>query len=186
MAVAAPQLGERTERQRDARLIARIKQGDEAAFAELYKRYARQVASVVYRLLGDDSHLDDIVQETFVISLRQIEQLREPDALGRWLSTIAVRRVQRLLRTRYRSRTMRLELRAFLPQVSDAQERERVHALYRALGRLPDKQRIPWILHHIEGETLPVVAELCGCSLTSVKRYIAKAEKRLRRWNYAG
>ena len=94
-------------------------------------------------------------------------------------------RVKRLLATRYKSRTMRLELLAFAPRVSEPSARDEVHALYRALGRLPDKLRIPWVLHHIEGETLPAVAELCDSSLTTVKRHIAAANKRLRRLSHA-
>jgi DNA-directed RNA polymerase specialized sigma24 family protein len=37
------------------------------------------------------------------------------------------------------------------------------------------------MLHHIEGETLPAVADMCETSLTSVKRHIAKAKEHLRR-----
>ena len=62
----------------DATLIDQVQTGDEAAFSQLYKRYARHIAGVVYRLIGDDAHLEDIVQETFVIGLRQLDRLREP------------------------------------------------------------------------------------------------------------
>jgi RNA polymerase sigma-70 factor, ECF subfamily len=168
----------------DARLIARVRQGDEAAFSALYKRHARAVAGVVYRLLGSDQALDDIVQETFVIGLRRLDRLREPEALRRWLITIAVRRVKRHLAGRYRSRAIFEDLATMLPRVGDARAREEVHSLYEALARLPAKLRLPWMLHRIEGETLPAVAEMCDCSLTSTKRYIAHAEDRLRRMGH--
>ena len=165
----------------DATLIERVREGDDAAFSQLYKRHARHVAGVVYRLLGDDAHLEDIVQETFVIGLRRLHNLREPGALRYWLTTIAVRRVKRHLASRYKSRELQGELRNTMPRVSDPSQRDEVHALYRALEKLPEKLRLPWALHHIEGETLPVVAELCETSLTSVKRHIAAASQRLRR-----
>lgn len=169
----------------DATLVEQVKLGDETAFSALYKRHAQHVAGVVYRLIGNDEHLDDIVQETFVIGLRSLERLREPGALRRWLTTIAVRRVQRCLAVRYKSRTLRAELCAVAPQLSEPADGEEVHGLYRALAQLPDKIRIPWMLHHIEGETLPAVAEMCDTSLTSVKRHIAAANERLRRLSYA-
>ena len=169
----------------DEELVSRVRQGDEAAFTALYKRHARHVAGVVYRLLGGDHCLDDIVQETFVIGLRQIDTLREASALQRWLTTIAVRRVKRHLASRYRKRELDEELGATLPRVSEPQARDEIHALYRALHRLPDKLRLPWVLHHIEGETLPDVAEMCECSLTSAKRHIAAANTRLRRLGHA-
>ncbi len=169
----------------DATLIARVRAGDEAAFCQLYKRHSRHVAGVVYRLLGSDSHLDDIVQDTFVIGLRQLDSLRDAAALRGWLTTIAVRRVKRHLAQRYKKRALDDELSATAPQASEPEAREEIHALYQALAKLPDKLRLPWMLHHIEGETLPVVAEMCDTSLTSVKRHIAAAAERLRRLGHA-
>jgi RNA polymerase sigma-70 factor (ECF subfamily) len=165
----------------DDELVARVLEGDEAAFSALYKRHARHVAGVVYRLLGSDANLEDIVQETFVIGLHQLDSLRSGHAIRRWLTTIAIRRVKRDLASRYRRRELDEELGNTLPRVSEPAAREEIHALYQALEKLPDKLRIPWILHHIEGETLPAVAELCDSSLTSVKRHIKAANKRLRR-----
>lgn len=169
----------------DDTLLERVKGGDDDAFSQLYRRHARHIAGVVYRLLGHDDQLEDIVQDTFIIGLRQLEQLREAAALKRWLTTIAVRRVQRHLASRYRNREMSSELRAVVPRVSEAAAREEVHALYRALDKLPEKLRVPWILHYVEGETLPDVAELCESSLTSVKRHIAAANERLERYGHA-
>jgi RNA polymerase sigma-70 factor (ECF subfamily) len=170
----------------DALLIDRVKAGDEAAFSQLYKRHARHVAGVVYRLLGNDHQLEDIVQDTFVIGLGQLDNLREPGALGRWLRTIAVRRVHRHLASKYRQRAIDSELQITMPKASEPELSQEVHALYRALAKLPDKLRLPWMLHHIEGETLPVVAEMCETSLTSVKRHIAQANERLERIRHAG
>ena len=45
----------------DDALVARILQGDDAAFRQLYGRYARYVAGVVVRLMGDDLELDDVL-----------------------------------------------------------------------------------------------------------------------------
>jgi RNA polymerase sigma-70 factor (ECF subfamily) len=56
-----------------------------------------------------------------------------------------------------------------------------VSELERALAELPPRLRIPWILHHVEGETLPSVASLEGVSLATVKRRIARAEARVQR-----
>lgn len=165
----------------DDELVTRVRGGDEAAFSALYKRHARHVAGVVYRLLGSDANLEDIVQETFVIGLRQLDSLRDGEALRRWLTTIAIRRVKRDLASRYRRRELDEELGVMLPRVSEPAAREEIHALYQALEKLPDKLRVPWILHHIEGETLPAVAELCDTSLTSTKRHIGAAHERLRR-----
>ena len=53
--------------------------------------------------------------------------------------------------------------------------------LYRALDRLPVRQRLAWTLRHVEGLELAAVARACECSLATVKRLITAAEAALRR-----
>lgn len=165
----------------DRELVERIQAGDEQAFKALYMRYARYVAGVVYRLLGVDEALDDMVQETFIDAADGIRKLREPEKVRSWLATIAVRHVKRYLAKKIRRRQAREEIKQAEPKNDDPRDRETIRGLYRALDALPAKQRIPWILHRVEGHTLPEVAGLCGISLATVKRRITSAEERLQR-----
>jgi RNA polymerase sigma-70 factor (ECF subfamily) len=162
-------------------LVERLKNGDEGAFATFYLRHARYVARVVFRLLGDDADLDDIVQETFVQAAEGIRRLEDPSMARRWLVTIAVRRVSRVLRRRRRWRWFGRLLGTTAPRVSDPRDRQPVDDLDEALGQLPPDLRIAWILTRIEDEPLTEVARHCGVSLATVKRRIATAEQRLQR-----
>jgi RNA polymerase sigma-70 factor (ECF subfamily) len=101
--------------------------------------------------------------------------------LRRWLVVVAVRKVKTLLARRRRRRWFRSSLVQLSPSASDPRDRRPVDELYDALDRLPDKLRVPWILHRIADETLPEVATLCDTSLATVKRRIAEAEERLQR-----
>jgi len=165
----------------DAALVAQAIAGSERAFSALYRRHARYVAGVVYRLLGGDAELDDVVQETFCDASAALASLKEPSGLRAWLARIAVRRVHKRLAKRRRWRWLVGEVAQGAPLVSDPAERQRVDALYEALGALPADLRIPWTLHHVEGETLPEVASMCEISLATAKRRIAEAAERLER-----
>jgi RNA polymerase sigma-70 factor (ECF subfamily) len=165
----------------DATLIERVKRGDEGAFTQLYQRHARYIAGVVYRLTGVDGELDDIVQETFVEALRKVGQLREPDRVRSWLVAIAVRRTHRALQVRRRRRWFGLRVAEVSPSCADPRVRQVADELYDALDRLSPKLRIPWVLHHIEDQTLPEVAQHCDVSLATAKRRIADADERLDR-----
>ncbi len=165
----------------DDLLIEQSIAGNERAFATLYRRHARYVAGVVYRLLGSDSELDDVMQETFCDALKALSSLKDPAGLRPWLARIAVRRVHKCLIKRRRWRWLVDATEKVAPLSSDPAERERVEALYRALEELPPNLRVPWTLHAIEGETLPQVAVLCEISLATVKRRIAEASARLDR-----
>jgi RNA polymerase sigma-70 factor (ECF subfamily) len=162
-------------------LVLRIRSGDEKAFKALYQRYARYIAGVVYRLLGVDEALDDMVQETFIDAADGIAKLREPEKVRSWLATIAVRHTKRYLAKKISRRQARAEIRLAEPSSDDPRDREFIQGLYLALDALPVKQRIPWILHRVEGHTLPEVAKMCSISLATTKRRIAAAEERLQR-----
>lgn len=160
----------------DDELIERFLSGDQQAAAVLYKRHARYVAGVVYRILGQDADLDDIVQEAFVEGFRRLGTITDRSKLRGFLVTIAVRRIHRRLGWRYRWREAASKLFDVAPRVSDPAEREGVHALYRALENVPAKQRIAWVLHRVEGFTLPEAAEQSEVSLATVKRWIARVD----------
>ncbi len=163
----------------DATLVARAAAGDERAFTAIYRRYARYVAGVAYRLLGQDAELDDIVQETFVAAADGLRSLEDGARLKHWLVTIAVRRVGRRLARRQRQRWMqgifgRTEPRTAAPEVEGE-----AYALYQSLAAISADRRVPWTLHVVEGMTLPEVAQHCGVSLATVKRRIAEASELL-------
>lgn len=158
----------------DATLVARAAAGDERAFTAIYRRYARYVAGVAFRLMGDESELDDVVQETFVDAHEGLGRIREGATLKGWLVTIAARKVARRIARRQRQRWLTGWLgRTAAVSASPAVEGE-AFALYQALAGISTDKRIPWALHAIEGLTLPEVAEATGTSLATVKRRIAE------------
>jgi RNA polymerase sigma-70 factor (ECF subfamily) len=166
-------------------LLVELASGSSQAFAEIYRRYARYVATIGYRLLGDDSELDDLVQETFLQVAAGIDGLRDPKGLRSWLATIAVRCVWRRRAQRRRRKLLHRAFGALGLTRSDPNDRRLVDDLYEQLEHVPERCRLPWLLHRVMRETLPDTAHACGISLTSAKRRIAEAEARLERRNHA-
>ncbi len=165
----------------DAVLVSRILRGDTQAFRDLYARHGRYVAGVVFRLMGDDADLEDIVQDTFVRAAERLGSLRNPAQVRPWLVTIAVRLAQSRMTRRRRRSWLRQQITRAAPQSSDPRDRAPADELYSALDQVPDKLRVPWILARVEGQKLEEVATACGISLATVKRRIADAQTRLDR-----
>lgn len=163
----------------DAALVARFTDGERAAFDELYDRHVRYVAGVAFRLLGDRSELNDVLQETFLAALETMDKLRKPESVRAWLVGIAVRRVRRRLSRRARWSFVRQLFGAGAPIASHPEDQSPADELARALQRLAPKFQTPWVLHHVEGETLPVVAQIEGVSLATIKRRIRRANEEL-------
>jgi RNA polymerase sigma-70 factor (ECF subfamily) len=165
----------------DTVLVERAGRGDEQAFSLIFHRHARYLAGVAFRLTGDDSAVDDLVQETFIAAYRGLGKMRDPGQLRPWLVTIAVRRARRHVGKLSRARKGRAEIARHAPRFGDARDKERIDELYEVLDRVPAKYRIPWVLSRVEGMTLNEVADACGWSVATIKRRIAQAEIRLKR-----
>lgn len=170
----------------DATLVARAAKGDERAFAELYRRYARYLAGVAFRLMGDDAELDDVVQETFVDASEGLSKIQDGASVRRWLATITVRKVARRIARRQRQRWLAKWIGRTEPASTAPMVESEAYALYEALASISAARRVPWALHVIEGMTLPEVAEHCGVSLATVKRRIAETNQLLARRKQAG
>src|SRR5215510_7061985 len=138
----------------EADLIQRCRADERAAHDELYHRFRRQVAGNLYRVLGDRSDLEDLVQEVFVIAFRGLERFRGDARLSTWLYRICVNVALGRIRTRKRRPATigvaDLDLAPADPSLSERpetpdkslerrQDRERV---YRALETLAPKKRI--------------------------------------------
>ena len=165
----------------DEALVERVTAGDRRAFAQLYRRHARYVASVVLRLMGDSSELDDVVQETFTICLLGMSRLQDAGRVRPWLVTIAVRRAQRRLQARRRRRWLGAEVGLVSAQASDPHVSQEVRELYRVLEGLSPKLRVPWTLSRIEGGSLEEVAQWCELSLATLKRRLVRADDYVKR-----
>ena len=156
----------------DSALLERLRADDETAFTELYLRYARYVAGVVFSLLGDDGELDDVVQETFLDAQAGLADVEDPEA---------IRRVHRLLARRRLRRWYTGKLAELSPRASDPREGRHAEDLYDALDRIPAKLRIVWILARVFAMPLQEVADVCEISLATVKRRLAEGDTRLER-----
>lgn len=166
------------------RLLEALRAGGPRAGALLYDAFADDVNRLVWRLLGADPDHDDIVQTVFVRLLRGAARVREAAALRGWVRAVTVNEVRDELRRR---RLRRLFFGA-APDYEDVQapevdpERRRLLvATYAALEKLPTDERLAFSLRFLEGHTLPEVAELCGCSLATAKRRLARGRERFER-----
>ena len=165
----------------DQLLVEKIQSGDEQAFYTLYRRYARYIAGVAYRIMGCDSEVDDIVQETFITAMRKINQIKQPEHVKLWLVTIAVRQTHRRLKRTRRWVSFDLSDVFGERKYAEPEEVAELTLLRQVLNGMPEKLLTPWILRRVEGMTLEEVSEASHCSLATTKRRLAKAETTIRR-----
>lgn len=174
--------------QDDYALIAGIRRGDPAAATALFEQYRALVERTLVRILGFDSELPDAVQDTFIRALGSTRLLRDPQALPSWLIRIAVCTAADLIRRRRRRRWLQFfaEPQDLIDRGSqlvfegepDLEARQALQAAHAILDSLPTDERIAFSLRRLDGMELKDVARACGCSLATIKRRLARAEKR--------
>lgn len=166
----------------DAELVFALRRGDRQAMSELVRRYGPYVERILSRIMGPDTELPDLLHNVFIVALRRIESLLDPNLLKEWLRGITLLIARNTLRSRRRRRWLVFLAPGELPEppaegaqyeVNDALVRT-----YKALNRMPTDERILFTLRFIDGMEMKEVAEACGVSLSTAKRRMERAEQR--------
>ena len=156
--------------------------GAPASLDDLYRDYAHYVAWFANRLLGRSDEADDLVHDVFV-AIASTTPPADPAAIRRWIKAITVRRALNRLRwrrVRARFGVVRAGRYDAVDPAASPDDRALVAEIHAVMERLRPKDRVAWLLRHVEGESLEDVAAICGCSLATAKRRIAAAHQRIR------
>jgi RNA polymerase sigma factor (sigma-70 family) len=161
-------------------VVARAREGDEAALEALYRAFEAPVYNLARRICRTTEDAEDVLQETFFEVCRSIGRYREEGSLWGWIRTIAASKaLMRLRRNKYRD-TDELN-----DELVIGQRKEETHLrmdLEAALERLPETSRAVVWLHDVEGYTHEEIAGMMGKTTSFSKSQLARAHMRLRRW----
>ena len=173
----------------DQEVVALARDGREAAYRELIRRYERPVFSLVLRMVRDRQLAEDLSQETFIKALNAIGSYRPEYKFSSWIFKIANNAAIDHLRRRELD-TLSLdgaphaatpeEIEATALQVGDKGEtpleeleaRELGSAIERAIAQLRPEYRACILLRHVEGLAYEEIAQSLDLPLGTVKTYI--------------
>ncbi len=158
----------------DEELMLAYVRGDQAAFREIFSRYAPMLLRVVLRQVGRLADAQDTVQQTFLHLHRARGDFRADQRLRPWIMTIALNLARDLLRRRGRRREDDLVEEALPPVVVDAshpseQDDETRQRVRTALRRLPIDQREVIELHWFEELPFQEIATIVGATPGAVR-----------------
>ncbi len=160
------------------------------------RRYQDMVYSTCMRLLANETEAQDIAQDVFVKAFERFDALRDSPTAGGWLKTVATNLCINHL-TRYRRRRLSFSELSTAEQqepedhniefaapddVAETTARADQYALVeQTLQKLPDAQRVPLVLFHLEGLSYEEIAAKLNVSVGKVKTDIFRARQALRR-----
>jgi RNA polymerase sigma factor (sigma-70 family) len=168
----------------DTGLVQRARNGDRAAFEELYRRHRDRIYGLLWRLAGGDAALaEDLLQEAFVRAWQKLDSFRGESRFGTWLHRLSAN----VALTDRRTRLRRLERETAL---DGAVERSlsgdhNVRAMQQldleaAISGLPQRARAVLVLYDIEGYSHAEIAELTGMAVGSSKAQLHRARRLVR------
>jgi RNA polymerase sigma-70 factor (ECF subfamily) len=170
----------------DLELARRCRQGDAAAFEELYRAHSGRLFNLVLRMAGSVHEAEDLLQDVFLHAHRKLDGFRGESSLGTWLYRLAVN----LCLDHLRGRGVKMARATDSLDAEGAEEPAAVAPvvptaisridLERAIAKLPDGCRAAFVLHDIEGFEHHEVARLLGVTEGTSKSQVHKARLKLR------
>ena len=181
----------------DQEVVARAREGREAAYRELIRRYERPVFSLVFRMLRDRELAEDLTQETFVKALNAVESYRPEFKFSSWIFKIANNAaIDHLRRRELLTLSLEGSPNAVTPEAMEAtalqirsstetplqelEARELGGQIEAAIASLRPEYRSCILLRHVEGRAYEEIAEILDLPLGTVKTYIHRARNELR------
>ena len=165
----------------DASLVEAVRRRQIGAATLVYRRHADAVHALLFRRLGPQPDLEDLLQDIFASAFGSIDKLREPSSLRSWLLGITAGRLRTYNRWRKRNRWLSFSPCEQLPEACTTHD-EHLAKLFlevrSLLDELPDDERAALVTHRLRGLSLSESAEACGMSISTFKRRLARGESR--------
>ena len=167
-----------------------------AVFDALYEAYRVAVYSFALYLTRNRPEAEDLFQETWLRVVKNMESINYAKDVKAWIFTITANLYRDALRKK-RIRKWLIFPKSKNLQLGDPLDRypsmERgsdpaaeadaggiAKVIAGALGRLPDRQRMVFVLREIEGFKYSEISDICKMPLGTVKSLLSRAVKRLR------
>ncbi|MFA6455920.1 MAG: sigma-70 family RNA polymerase sigma factor [Bacteroidota bacterium] len=179
----------------DSALIAKVKKGDERAFAQLVKRYEQTVWGFAFKLCRNQEKAEESFQDTFINVFRKIDQFDARSKFSTWLYTIVANNC--LMHHRKRKLEGLLESLDDAPDPENPEVQKQLAAwddspidtmmnkelreqMDAAIQELPDEYKVVFVLRDLEDKTAEETAKILKLSVPAVKSRLRRSRIFLR------
>ncbi|HZI69270.1 MAG: RNA polymerase sigma factor [Ginsengibacter sp.] len=177
----------------ESELIDLLKKKDREAFKELVQTWQDMVFNTAIGFLQNAEDAEDTAQEVFIQVYESVEKFKEESKLSTWIYRITVSKCLDHLRKKKRKKRF-----AFIQSLYGKNEalvvdppdffhpgvkiehKENAVALFKAIAKLPETQKIAFVLNKIENLSYREISEIMNSSESSVDSLLQRAKKNLR------
>tara|TARA_R110002167_G_scaffold265170_4_gene471869 strand:+ start:4679 stop:5251 length:573 start_codon:yes stop_codon:yes gene_type:complete len=166
----------------DMDLIRAVQAGDKQAYQRLYHQYIGQVYGLCYRLTADKMLAEDATQEVFIQLWRKMGNFQGQSKFSTWLHTVTTNVTITYLR-KQRGWLYRMLNFEDSPAVNEVDEGSSSSVdIEHYVLKLPERARIVFVLHAIEGYRHEEIAQMTQMAVGSSKAQFHRAKHLLQEW----
>jgi RNA polymerase sigma factor (sigma-70 family) len=174
--------------------INKLKKGDQSGFTALVNEYQDMVYNTAIGIVQSADDADDITQEVFVQVYLSVSSFKGESKFSTWLYRITITKALDHEKRKKRKKRFGF-MQRFLSNAPDEsfhpvdfnhpgiqlEKKESAGDLFRVLKKIPDNQRIAFLLHKLEGCPHQEIAEIMGISLYAVESLMSRAKTNLKK-----
>jgi RNA polymerase sigma-70 factor (ECF subfamily) len=178
----------------DLEVVQAVQGGETEVFEVLVSRYRQPAYRIAYYYLHDEEEARDIMQEAFLLAFKSIKSFRGDAKFSTWFIRIVINlSLNKIRKSRFQSLWRKKEPRNSGESLADLEEeiqhipdkrldpeqqlirKEMGSKIRQAVDLLPDKQKIVFILKHMEGFSIKEICEVTHMVEGTVKSYLSRA-----------
>lgn len=159
--------------------LARARQADQAAFAELYRLHVGKVYGLCLRMTGNASEAEDCTQEAFIQAWRMLGRFRGDSAFSTWMHRVAVNTVLGRMRKERREQDRMKAVSDMQVQGHPSGDGANMEDLQQALDQLPSGARHVFVLHAVYGYSHEETGDMLGIASGTSKAQLHRAKRLL-------
>lgn len=173
-----------TEDDPDHQLVDQAIAGDTRAFEQLYQRHHKRIYALCLRMTANRESAEECTQDSFINAWRKLASFKKQSRFSTWLHTLS----SRVTLDHLRKNKSWIKLVLNMEQAPEIEERSQpgpeveLSNNDHLLMRLPERARLVFTLHGIEGYRHVEIAEMMNISSSSSRAQYHRARQLLKEW----
>ena len=160
-------------------VFAKIKNGDQGAFEQVFRMFYMPLCDYAVMILGDQAEAEDVVQDLFTYLWRSRQEVQVQESVKSYLFTSVRFRALNVLKHKMIERKHGASLMAFIEDLQNSgyseEEMQRVEQIKEVLQTLP-----VFTMSCVDGKKYKEIADELGISVNTVKSHVMKAYRDIR------
>ncbi len=165
------------------KLIEAAKRNERKAQSQLYRLYYKAIYNSCLRIVGDAFAAEDLMQDSFIIAFKNIDQFNSKVMFGAWIKKIAMNTSINYLR---KNELIAQKMEDYSILSENNEEENEVETQYeieevlKAMDKLATNYRIIFSLYMIEGYDHEEIAEILSINSSTSRSQLSRAKNRIK------